>query len=747
MRSLLWFSIGFAIGVGISVSWLWRAPLCILFLIFSGTALLGFILERKLNCVKIPARIFLGVAIGFCWIFVLQILYYQPLSHIDGVTDFYEITATDFSQKSLYDYEVDGFTVVNGKPYRLRTYLKSDLQLNPGDQVKGEFRIRATTPGGLKESGYYQSNGIYLMGSQKGEVSVHRAEHTPVYGIPAVIGHKLKSVMEEIFPGDVYPFAKALILGDTDSLDFETDFAFKTSGIRHIVAVSGLHVAFLYALAAHLIGGHKWRLLIAVSPLLLIFAAVAGFSPSVCRASIMLFLMMLSEAIHWEYDPPTELAFAGLVILVVNPFTIQSAGFQLSVASVAGIILFSRKIYSRLVKVLKCEKGKERKKQFLRSMCASASITLGAMSLSTPISVYYFHSVSIVGVITNLLVLWVVSFAFCGVIVASLLGLLYLPVGIIAGKVVALPLRYVLFIAKSISKFPYSAVYTQNIWILIWIILCYALIAMLVLCRRRWKHYLITAALSLIAAITLGAIPARTDNLRLTVLDVGQGQSILLQSRGKTYLVDCGGTNGSTPATQVIQTLYSQSIFHIDGVILTHSDSDHTNGLENIMSVMPVESVYFSSSDVWWAADHLQYGNGYTISVVDKSMRISMPEGNITLLTSPHVKSDNENSMGILFESDDCAILITGDRGKSGEKALLKYNAIPDVDVLIAGHHGSKNSTNDLLLDTVQPEMIIVSAGRNNSFVHPAPEMLERAENHGCEVRRTDLQGTILFRR
>lgn len=746
MRSLLWFSIGFAIASAAGVCRLWNTALWIYSLAVIVLALAGFAVARNKGLFQISARFLLGLGVGFGWLFLLQSQYYEPLYAIDGVTDTYEIVALDYSRKSLYDYEVSGLILLDGKPYRIRTYLKSDLALEPGDCVKGEFRIRTTIPGGLKESSFYQSSGIYLTGSQKGEPVLHRSEHTPWYGVPAVIGHRLKWVMEEIFPGDVYPFAKALILGDTDELDFETDFAFKTSGIRHIVAVSGLHVAFLYALVAHLIGGHRWTLLIAVSPLLLIFAAVAGFSPSVCRASIMLFLMMLSEAIHWEYDPPTELAFAGLCILAVNPFTILSAGFQLSVASVAGIILFSQSLYSCFAKKLHCEKGKGRKKQFLRSICASASITLGAMSLSTPISVYYFHSVSIVGVLTNLLVMWVVSFAFCGVIVACILGLIFIPLGTIMAHIVAFPLRYVLITAKLISRFPYAAVYTQNQWILAWIVLCYLFVGISLVFPKKRKPLIFVSIFGLIGAILLGAVAPRTDNLRLTVLDVGQGQSILLQSRGKTYLVDCGSTNGATPATQVIQTLYSQSIFRIDGVIVTHKDSDHTNGLENVMAVMPISSFYVSASDTVWAGENLNTASEKAF-VVDKTADIPMPVGNIRLLTSPKVKSDNENSMGILFEGAECAILITGDRSKSGEKALLKANSLPDVDILVAGHHGSKNSTSNELLDAVQPEVIIVSAGRNNSFGHPAPEMLERASQHGCEVKRTDLQGSILIRR
>ena len=111
------------------------------------------------------------------------------------------------------------------------------------------------------------------------------------------------------------------------------------------------------------------------------------------------------------------------------------------------------------------------------------------------------------------------------------------------------------------------------------------------------------------------------------------------------------------------------------------------------------------------------------------------------------VTESNENSLCILFTFEDCDILITGDRGNFGESMLLQYHDLPDVELLIAGHHGSKHSTSEALLDAVRPEYIFVSAGTGNRYGHPAQEMLDRAAKYGCAVYQTDIHGTLTFRR
>ena len=141
----------------------------------------------------------------------------------------------------------------------------------------------------------------------------------------------------------------------------------------------------------------------------------------------------------------------------------------------------------------------------------------------------------------------------------------------------------------------------------------------------------------------------------------------------------------------------------------------------------------------------MRYGD--KINWIDSVSSLTLTTGTMTFLPSDIGKTSNENSVCVLFESKECVILITGDRSRSGEKELLRNYILPDVDVLIAGHHGSKNATSQELLQAVRPETVIVSVGANNRYGHPARETLDRLAEFGCKVYRTDLEGSVLIRR
>ena len=231
------------------------------------------------------------------------------------------------------------------------------------------------------------------------------------------------------------------------------------------------------------------------------------------------------------------------------------------------------------------------------------------------------------------------------------------------------------------------------------------------------------------------------DDVRFTVLDVGQGQCLLLQSQGKTYMVDCGGSSDSMAADLAAETLLSQGISRLDALILTHYDRDHAGGAEYLLSridtgvliLPPVHSEYaFRAEEILYGAEDLLLSSGNT---------------KIRVFSSPISGDDNENSLCVLFDTEKCDILITGDRDGFGERMLLRKITDLDIDVLVAGHHGSKYATCEELLTAVRPGIVCISAGRNNSFGHPAPELLQRLDHYGCSVYRTDLQGNIIIRR
>lgn len=747
MRRLMRFTIGFAAACAISAATLWQKNLLPLMLYAAAAAGLCIALRRRNPVFRTPAIIFLGLCAGFGWFSLYQTVYLSPIEALDGTTLHLCATTTGFSEQTDYGYSVDAAVKLEGKPYFIRIYQNEDRMLEPGTVMEGEFAIRLTTPSAKKDSAYYRGNGCFAVASQKSEAVYSKSEGSHVLFLPARAGKTALEHIQSLFPKDAAPFAKALLLGDTSALSYAVDTSLKVSGIRHVVAVSGLHVSALFGVVYFLLRRRRVLAFVVSVPLLIFFAAVTGFSPSVTRASLMAGMMALGAAINEEYDGLTSLSFAALVMLFINPFVIYSVSFQLSVASVAGILLLAAPISARIVGIFPKMKAKSLKSRAVHWIAGAVAVSVSAMLFSTPLSAYYFGSVSLIGVLSNLLIIWMIPLLFCGVAIVGILG------GFLPGVCAALAwglawvIRLILWLAALLSRIPFAAVYTQSKYIVIWLLLVYSLAVLFLCTRRRVWCFLLAGTIGLIAAIAASVIVPKADALRLTVLDVGEGQSILLQSCGKNYLIDCGGESDSGAADEIAQTLLSQGIFRLDGLLLTHYDRDHSNAVENLLTRISVDQFYLPVQGQTELALRLSEKYPAQVEWIEGEKQIPFPTGTLTMLTSGSSKTDNENSMCVLFDSEECVILITGDRGRSGEKELLQKYAIPDVDILIAGHHGSKNSTTEELLRAVRPEFVIISAGKNNRYGHPAQALLERLSAFGCTVYRTDLQGSILIRR
>ena len=731
MRKLMWFTLG--LGAACAFCAYGRLPVLLLLPVL---AMLTAYVTGGSGVHKMVLTV-LGISLGLIWFAQFEERTLAPVYALDGVTKNTEIRCSGFPEETDYGYRTEGSIRIGEKMYTVMCYLDDSYDLEPGKYVSGLFRFQVTAPSGLKESTYYQGEGIFLLAYQRDELTVSDGEASRL-DQAAMLRRKILETLEEVLPPDTAMFAKALLIGDTSDLDYETKTDFTVSGIRHIVAVSGLHVSILFGLLSVFSLRKRFLSALLAFPTLFLFAAVTGFTPSVSRACIMSGLMLTAALVNREYDGPTALSFAGLLLLLVNPLVIASVSYQLSFASVAGIFLFSTPIRKWLLS-LAPEKAPGR---LYRYAADSVSITLGATVLTVPLCAVYFGTVSLTAVLTNLLVLWVVGVIFYGLMALCLLHGIWKVGAVFLGKILSVLIRYVLLTAKTIADFPLSAVYTRSPYIVIWLVLVYLLLFVFLLSRNRKPlTFLCCATIGLCLALPASWVEPMTDDVRLTVLDVGQGQCILLQSEGKTYMVDCGGTTDSLAADTAAETLLSQGISQLDGLILTHYDRDHAGGAGYLLSRVPAKLLVLPPhhSQLSLEAEQILYGAD--------DLLLTWGNIEIRIFASQISGNDNENSLCVLFDTENCDILVTGDRDGFGERMLLRHAAIPDVDVLIAGHHGSQNATCEELLAAVRPEIVCISAGKDNLFGHPAPELLQRLESHGCSVYRTDLHGTITIRR
>lgn len=749
MRKLMWFAIGFAAACGIGAyldpgNWLLPLALAGLF----GLVGMWYLMQWK-NEFRVGCAIFLGLTVGFAWFLGFDQLYLSRARELDGQQVPLEIRMTDYSWENEYGTSCDGKIKIDGRTYQIRVYLSKSEPLVPGDRVLGNFRIKTTTGG--EETTFHRGEGIFLLGYQKGSVEYRLSDYLESRDLPTYWRFSLINLMDRIFPADTAPFAKALLLGDDTDLDYETETDLKVSGLRHVVAVSGLHITVLFSLIFYTTGRKRYISTLAVVPVLLLFAAVVGFTPSVTRACVMQCLVMIGLSIRRNYDPPTSLAFAALLMLAINPMIITSVSFQMSMCCSAGIFCFARPIKHWLM-------DRERlgrfgtytlKARFAYALASSVSISLATTLMTTPLAALYFGTVSLVSLFSNLLTLWMVSIVFFGLMLTCGIGLIWAAGGKALAWLFSWGIRYVLGVAKLVEGFRFSAVFTANPSVTVWILVAYLLLLIRYLLKMQKKLVIGCCILiALCASYLVAWMEPLRGECRMTVLDVGQGQCILLQSDGKTFMVDCGGSHDEAAADLAAETLLSQGIGRLDGMILTHYDRDHVGGVELFLTRIPTSTVFLpDTEDVDKVKDGILDRILEEKILVSKDMQITYGPAMITIFAPMEGKTGNESSMCVLFQRENYDILITGDNTMEGELHLLEHTALPDLEVLIVGHHGSRYSTAPELLAATTPEIAVISVDENNVYGHPTQEVLDRLTDAGCIIRRTDLDGTVVIQR
>ena len=747
MRKLMWFTVGLSAATALCAYWLF-GTVVLLIAIVAALIATAMILIRKIQ-VPILIAVLIGFSFGMLYNWGYHALFLDTLKSYDGKTVDAQIQATDYSFDTGYGMGVDGMILLEEEQYRVRLYFHNTASVIPGDILQGNVRIRYTAENGLQPATYHKGEGIFLLAYAEDLLYHKPVAHVSSAYFAATLRKDIAERIDTVFPEDTAAFGKALLLGDDSGIGYSDNVAFQKSGIRHVIAVSGLHISILFSVIYFLTGRKKLLTLFVGIPILFLFAAVAGFTPSVMRACVMQALIILAIALEREYDPATALSFSVLVMLIANPLTVTSVSFQLSVGCMIGIFLFSQRIREYLLQEKRLGRwnGKNFRGKLVRWLAGSISVSVSAMVFTLPLCAVYFDMVSLIGIISNLLILWVISFTFCGIIVACLLSSIWLPLGSLIATVISVPVRYILLTARLLSRIPWGVAYTDSAYTVLWIVVSYCLVILFIFCKQK-RPLLLAGVLigTYILSQTATWLEPRLDAVRLTAVDVGQGQCLILQSGDAAYMIDCGGEDPEETATQAMNWMGAQGITSLDGVILTHFDEDHVNGADLLMEIVPVDMLYVPDVERENPLREQLTATQKNVRWLNDPISISCGEGQMILLPAEDEIIGNESSMCILFQGETCDILITGDRDWEGEQQLLSQWNIPDIDVLVAGHHGAKTSTGLALLQQTQPEICVISAGQNNIHGHPEQDTLSRLEKIGCLIFRTDLKGTVIIR-
>ena len=629
--------------------------------------------------------------------------------------------------------------------------------LEPGDRLSCTARVKSSARAYGDETTYYTAKGVYLIAYCNGG-----AEATPGSGVPfrlwpAVCAYKLREGIYAAFDKTVAPIAAAVALGDKTGLGDTLYSAFNRAGLMHATVVSGFHISFLTGMALVLCGRSR-KVALAVLPLLVFYALMAGGRPSAFRAVIMQSALLFAPIARREEDAPSALALALLVLLLQNPFAAASVGLQLSFASVAGILLVSEPLYNWMYRPLARRPGRDERVKLVlwnvgRIVLTSVSASLGAMLFTVPLIALYFGQITLLSPLSGVLALWALSLLMvCALILGTLAVFLPVPAAML-GTVAGVLGHYARWVALLLGKIPFASLSTDSRYCLIWLAAVYLALAAAFLGRERPKrHWLPVGVLAalLCAAIGLGRLETDAAQLTVAALDVGQGSSTALVSGGRTALVDCGGSGSRSAGDTAADWFAAQGRARLDLLVLTHFDSDHFNGVEQLFYRMKVAQIAIPAGgvDPEDAARLLVLAEreGAQVISVDETKYLTLGKAGLTLFPPMGGGTSNESGLFALCSVEDFDVLITGDADSFVEKMLVKYCDIPDIELLIVGHHGSKNSSCDEFLRATAPELAVISAGANNSYGHPADETLERLEALGSEIHRTDEEGSVTVR-
>ena len=702
-----------------------------------------------------------GLALGFLWTAAYSALFWQPARALDDTTIRFRGTVVQWPQETDYGWSVQARLEQPGEP-ALVTLLYLDgqgAQLRPGDEIEtvAHCSLADRSASGERIT-YYTSQGIFLTAKTYGRLDIQRPERLPLTAWPAHWTRALEESLDSSFPRWAAPLVKALVTGNRADISDSFDMALQRTGLTHTVAVSGSHLAFLAGLLSLLLGGSRRGTALVLIPVSVLFTMMTGCTPSIVRAAIMIILLQIAPLLGRERDSATALGTALLLLLLWNPFSVTHVGLQLSFVAVAGILLCADRLQNWLLPCLPFERaGRGSPGWWIRAglkfLVSTFAATVGASVLTTLLTALYFNSVPLISLLSNLAALWAISLLFGAGLVLGMVGIAGPGLAALLAGPASLLARYLTGAIAAMSTVTFSAITLDTVYFRMWLVFLYLLVLAVLLQRgaRRWILPACAGVSTLCLAMVLNNLSFWQGAGAVTALNVGQGQSILVRTGRFLSLVDCGGDGYDNAGDIAADYLGDRGVGRLDLLVLTHFHDDHANGVAQLLRRVEVETLAIPDvepdSPVRREIEALAEEQGTQVLYVRGDTSLDFEDGRQIRLFAP-LGSGGTNEEGLTFLASQGSfdVLITGDMGADVEEVLLSHTALPQVEVLAVGHHGSRYSTGQALLDQIRPVYALISVGADNRYGHPDPDTVERIAAAGAEIYRTDVSGTITVR-
>jgi competence protein ComEC len=643
-----------------------------------------------------------------------------------------------------FEFSVTGMVPAHcAGPRKLMLSYYGDDTIHPGDAWQFEAKLKKpwglANPASFNMQVWFAQQGIDGVGNVSESIRTRKLPHDPgLLSLPDQMRQDIARRIDALQPDrDIAAILRAVTVADGSGIDPHLWFLFQQYGLNHLLVVSGLHVVMVAAVG-YFFGGACLRLLApigfggswlpGVCALLLAFlySALAGFSIPVQRALCMLACFAIASIAGRNSGSTNSLLVAAVVVLGLNPLAALGSGFWLSFGAVAALLWLAR-----------WQRGMGPVYRLLQAH--------GYMSLfMLPLGALFFGGGSLVAMLANLVMI-------------PLLGWLVVPVALLAvvgyfGGLSVEPLLWQLAGWPMAALLPIAGTLAEagGDWLYVpltagpgAVMLGIIAVSLLLLPGRNALK-----PLALLLAVPMLLPPAKADqgvtlDTQITVLDVGQGTAVIIQSGDRALLYDTGGGDPhgiNTGVTAVLPFLRQQGVRALDTLIISHPDLDHSAGTTAVLEAVVVDRFRYGGANtaVPGTGRPCQAGEAWR-----------WPGGQVFQFLSPAIEvpaRSNDSSCVLQVQVGDYSMLLPGDIEEERERTLARYWAGQlRSDWLLAGHHGSRTSSSLTFLKWVQPEQVVISSGYANRFGHPHPAVMARFALQGSMAHSTAEAGALEF--
>lgn len=627
---------------------------------------------------------------------------------------------------------------------------KNKKLLEYGDliEIKGEYSAPevARNYKGFDYSQYLKTLNIY--GTIKVEESkiINKNQLSPILISINNIKEKMIDNANRNMPKRTANLLLGILIGERDNIQEDIIESFRTANLSHILAVSGAHTSYIILGITYLISKSKTpkRIGYIITIInLLIFIIITGASYSVVRACIMAIVVIGAKICYRKENFFTSICISLIIILIQNPFAINDIGLKLSFMGTAGIVIFNKSITNFFIKL-----------KIKQKIAEALSVTFSAQLMIMPITILNFNTISLTFFISNILASpllgIIIIFGFISIFISSILN----PISKILFLILHIFLELLILVSKVTEKIPGSSILVKTPNIL-FAIVYYILILFfnyffvikqnptrrfhkkiikIITIKNIKNGFKVIAVVFLIMLLLTRIVRIINPTLKIYFIDVGQGDSTLIVTpKNKKILID--GGEGKTNV--LFQYLLDRRINKIDYIIISHFDSDHCNGLIEIIEKMRVENIVMSKqskeSEEYKKILEIIKQKNIKVSSVKAEDKIIIEKNLYTKILNPAKKFEfqdlNNNAIVAKLVYKNFSMLFTGDIEKAEENLAKKYKNELKSTILKVAHHGSKTSTSEEFLKYVEPQIALIGVGENNKFGHPNQITIEKLKN------------------